>query len=181
MTRVVRSAPQYPASYPLVNYTTTKVFYILLSCRFHQIRHKIQVNCTEKWIQFFKSSENETSWDLVPREKGTNNVQGFYILISYADLRPLGIPIVKCNLAWFSGVGFCTKSKGKTALMWTVACCLCHSAYEQFLLEGALFKLILYLLYCIHKCQSNWLTLSVRDPRAKSDWRPYFLCLYLAY
>jgi hypothetical protein len=26
---------------------------------FHQIRHKIQVNCTEKWIQFFRSSENE--------------------------------------------------------------------------------------------------------------------------
>jgi hypothetical protein len=41
-------------------------------CRFHQIRHNIQVNCTEKWIQFFRSSENETSWDLVPHEKGTN-------------------------------------------------------------------------------------------------------------
>jgi hypothetical protein len=25
-------------------------------------------NCTEKWIQFFRSSENETSWDLVPHE-----------------------------------------------------------------------------------------------------------------
>jgi hypothetical protein len=40
-----------------------------------------------------------------------------HILILYADLRLLGIPIVKCNLAWFSGVGFCTKSKGKKALM----------------------------------------------------------------
>jgi hypothetical protein len=44
-------------------------------------------------------------------------VQGFYILIQYADLRPLGIPIVKSNLAWFSGVGFCPMSKGKKAIM----------------------------------------------------------------
>jgi hypothetical protein len=29
----------------------------------------------------------------------TTYVQGFYILIEYADLRPLGIPIVKSNLA----------------------------------------------------------------------------------
>jgi hypothetical protein len=33
---------------------------------------KVQVNCTEKWIQCFRSSENETSWDLVPHEKGTS-------------------------------------------------------------------------------------------------------------
>jgi hypothetical protein len=35
--------------------------YLSSTCRFHQTRHKIQVNCTEKWIQFFRSSENETS------------------------------------------------------------------------------------------------------------------------
>jgi hypothetical protein len=40
------------------------------------MRHKIQVNCNEKWIQFFRSSENETSWDLVPHEKGTMNIWG---------------------------------------------------------------------------------------------------------
>jgi hypothetical protein len=42
--------------------------------RFHKIRHKIKVNCTEKWIQFFRSSENETSRDLVPHEKGTEDI-----------------------------------------------------------------------------------------------------------
>jgi hypothetical protein len=43
-------------------------------------------------------------------------VKGFYILILYAVLWPLGIPIMKSNLAWLS-VGFCQTSKGKKALM----------------------------------------------------------------
>jgi hypothetical protein len=43
--------------------------YLSSTCRFHQIRHKNQVYCTETWVQFFRSSESETSWDLVPHEK----------------------------------------------------------------------------------------------------------------
>jgi hypothetical protein len=71
-----------------------------------------QVKVNRKWI----------NRGLVPHEKGITIrghiiVQGFYILIEYADLRPLGIPILKCNLAWFSGVGFCQKCKGIKALM----------------------------------------------------------------
>jgi hypothetical protein len=50
----------------------TGSIYLSSTCRFHQTRHEIQVNCTEKWVQFFRSSKNETSGDLVPHEKGTN-------------------------------------------------------------------------------------------------------------
>jgi hypothetical protein len=49
----------------LINYTdqlkVEPTRQVAFTCRFHQTRHKIQVNCTEKWIQFFRSSENETS------------------------------------------------------------------------------------------------------------------------
>jgi hypothetical protein len=64
-----------------------------VTCRFHQIRHKIQVNYTVKWISFSGQVKMKQA-DIWFHVKN-----GFYILIEYADLIPLGIPIVKSNLA----------------------------------------------------------------------------------